>query len=46
MSFVNAQSREINCKLVYYGLGLAGKTTVRVQANDGPGRADGSSSCL
>jgi hypothetical protein len=27
MSFVNYSSREINCKLVYYGPGLCGKTT-------------------
>jgi len=27
MSFVNYQTREINCKLVYYGPGLGGKTT-------------------
>ena len=27
MSFVNYQSKEINCKLVYYGPGLCGKTT-------------------
>ena len=27
MSFVNYSSREINCKLVYYGPGLGGKTT-------------------
>ncbi len=27
MSFVNYAAREINCKLVYYGPGLCGKTT-------------------
>ena len=27
MSFINYQSREINCKIVYYGPGLCGKTT-------------------
>jgi signal recognition particle receptor subunit beta len=27
MSFVNAVAREINCKIVYYGPGLCGKTT-------------------
>lgn len=27
MSFVNYAAREINCKLVYYGPGLGGKTT-------------------
>jgi signal recognition particle receptor subunit beta len=27
MSFINYASREINCKLVYYGCGLCGKTT-------------------
>jgi len=27
MSFINFASREINCKLVYYGPGQAGKTT-------------------
>ncbi|MGH9432444.1 MAG: GTP-binding protein [Terriglobia bacterium] len=27
MSFINAVSREINCKIVYYGAGLGGKTT-------------------
>ena len=27
MSFINHQSKEINCKLVYYGPGLCGKTT-------------------
>ena len=27
MSFINYSSREINCKLVYYGPGLCGKTT-------------------
>ncbi|HEY5450318.1 MAG TPA: gliding-motility protein MglA, partial [Polyangia bacterium] len=26
MSFINYSSREINCKLVYYGPGLCGKT--------------------
>ena len=27
MSFINPVSREINCKIVYYGAGLGGKTT-------------------
>ena len=27
MSMINYASREINCKLVYYGPGLGGKTT-------------------
>ena len=27
MSFVNYQTKEINCKIVYYGPGLGGKTT-------------------
>ncbi|MBX3129216.1 MAG: GTPase domain-containing protein [Polyangiaceae bacterium] len=27
MSFINHMSKEINCKLVYYGPGLCGKTT-------------------
>ena len=27
MTFINYASREINCKLVYYGPGLCGKTT-------------------
>ena len=27
MSFINYSSREINCKIVYYGAGLGGKTT-------------------
>ena len=27
MSFVNHMTREINCKIVYYGPGLCGKTT-------------------
>jgi signal recognition particle receptor subunit beta len=27
MSFINYASREINCKIVYYGPGLCGKTT-------------------
>ena len=27
MSFINYMSREINCKIVYYGPGLCGKTT-------------------
>ena len=26
MSFVNYQTKEINCKIVYYGPGLGGKT--------------------
>jgi hypothetical protein len=27
MSFVNYQTKEINCKIVFYGPGLGGKTT-------------------
>src|SRR6202008_2803992 len=27
MSFINYSNREINCKIVYYGPGLCGKTT-------------------
>ena len=27
MSFINYSTREINCKIVYYGAGLCGKTT-------------------
>ncbi len=27
MSFVNYHTKEINCKIVYYGPGLGGKTT-------------------
>src|SRR5690606_24323956 len=27
MSFVNYNTREVNCKIVYYGPGLGGKTT-------------------
>jgi len=27
MSFINYQTKEINCKIVYYGPGLGGKTT-------------------
>ena len=27
MSFINYSSREINCKIVYYGPGMCGKTT-------------------
>lgn len=27
MSFVNYKTKEINCKIVYYGAGLSGKTT-------------------
>ena len=27
MTFINYASKEINCKLVYYGPGLCGKTT-------------------
>ena len=27
MSFINYAAREINCKIVYYGTGLSGKTT-------------------
>ena len=37
MSFINYLSREINCKIVYYGPGLCGKTTniqwIHSQAN-------------
>ena len=35
MSFINYAAREINCKIVYYGPGLGGKTTIRItDAND------------
>ena len=27
MSFVNYVTKEVNCKIVYYGPGLGGKTT-------------------
>ena len=27
MSFVNYVNKEVNCKIVYYGPGLGGKTT-------------------
>jgi len=27
MSFINHSTREINCKIIYYGTGLSGKTT-------------------
>ena len=27
MSFINHMTKEINCKIVYYGPGLCGKTT-------------------
>jgi hypothetical protein len=27
MSLINMAKREINCKIVYYGIGLGGKTT-------------------
>ena len=27
MSFVNRHTKEVNCKIVYYGPGLGGKTT-------------------
>ena len=27
MSFINRQKKEISCKIVYYGIGLSGKTT-------------------
>ena len=37
MTFINYASREINCKIVYYGPGLCGKTTnlqwIHEQAN-------------
>ncbi len=37
MTFINYASREINCKIVYYGPGLCGKTTniqwIHAQAN-------------
>jgi hypothetical protein len=37
MTFINYASREINCKIVYYGPGLCGKTTniqwIHSQAN-------------
>ena len=27
MAFINYASKEINCKIIYYGPGLSGKTT-------------------
>ncbi|NDD91703.1 gliding-motility protein MglA, partial [bacterium] len=27
MSFINYAAKEINCKIIYYGAGLCGKTT-------------------
>jgi signal recognition particle receptor subunit beta len=43
MAFINYSAREINCKLVYYGPGLCGKTTNLKQiyertANDAKGK--------
>lgn len=43
MSFINYASREINCKIVYYGPGLCGKTTnlqyiYNKTANDAKGK--------
>lgn len=43
MSFINYASREINCKIVYYGPGLCGKTTnlqyiYQKTANDAKGK--------
>ena len=39
MSFINYAAREINCKLVYYGPGLCGKTTnlQKIYARTDPG---------
>jgi signal recognition particle receptor subunit beta len=34
MTFINYASREINCKIVYYGPGLCGKTTNLQYIND------------
>jgi signal recognition particle receptor subunit beta len=34
MTFINYASREINCKIVYYGPGLCGKTTNLQHIND------------
>lgn len=34
MSFINYSSREINCKIVYYGPGLAGKTAILRHIHD------------
>ena len=39
MSLINYASREINCKLVYYGPGLGGKTTLRMPADGAIGYA-------
>lgn len=39
MSFINFAAREINCKLVYYGAGLGGKTTnLQVVYDNAPNR--------
>src|SRR5512138_854904 len=34
MSFINQSTSEINCKIVYYGPGLCGKTTNMQWVND------------
>src|SRR3954464_11412665 len=39
MSMINYASREINCKIVYYGSGLGGKTT-NLEHVYGKGQAD------
>ena len=39
MTFINYAAREINCKIVYYGPGLCGKTT-NIQWIHGKTRAD------
>jgi len=39
LSFINFAAREINCKLVYYGAGLGGKTTnLQVVYDNAPNR--------
>ena len=40
MTFINYAAREINCKIVYYGPGLCGKTTnLQLPENERPARA-------
>ncbi len=41
MTFVNSAAREINCKIVYYGTGLGGKTTNLHWIFDHMGHQDG-----
>ncbi|MGH9359273.1 MAG: GTP-binding protein [Terriglobia bacterium] len=41
MTFVNSAARELNCKIVYYGAGLGGKTTNLKWIFDQTGHQDG-----